>query len=58
MSEEITKLIQTWNDQAAFDDKLAADANAVGNTLEEGIAKARAGTRRACATELAGFVEL
>jgi hypothetical protein len=53
-SKTIT-LVSTWTSQAEFDDKLAADANAVGNTLEEGIAKARAGTRRACALELSSM---
>src|ERR1022692_2337342 len=47
MHEDITKLIQTWTDEAAFDDKLAAEAAANndtnGDTVLIAIAKARAG---------------
>ncbi len=54
MHEDILKLIQTWTNEAAFDDKLAAGANTL---VEEAVGKARAGTRRACVDQLKAAIE-
>lgn len=55
MHQDILKLIQTWTDEAAFDDNLADDGPAT--IIEKAIAKARAGARRACVDQLKAAIE-